>query len=172
MNIHRLRKELQTLESRYAEKLKTWDFAGASAMMVRIEEIKAAVKVYEYTRSQPLRQLLEEDHINADTAVFMAIKMHLAADYLAHCAYDLHDYLKSKGLELKDVLANCKKVADESNKMANEIINKSEKFENLIVDDDVLIEAIDKKVASYIQQRVKSKKNDSKRIDRAAVVDA
>ncbi len=130
-------------------------------LQMEIQELEMKSIIVEYTKQQPLKNLLAEKPEVAVGAIDRCIKLHLAADYLTKCALDVEDYLSENGIILKNITPKLKEFAGKIEKFAGSIIQKNQKYEKLMVENDTLMEALDKKMESYISQRTRTKEKNN-----------
>ena len=155
------RNKLTQLKERRAKLLRKGRLAEANALNEDITVIERQIDDYEESlRPRPLSQVLTDDQIQESDIINKMMEAHLAADYLADCAFVLRDTFKKLNIEVDQLM-----------QPMDELIKKAETFAALmactndlteiLVSNDTLIEALRKKVRTYISQRNKKTKKNS-----------
>lgn len=97
--IDRLRQRLETMQAERGALLRKGRLIQAAEYNSIIEAIENKIKEAEAYEAQQLSKLVPEETLNKYRVPEMIIELHLAADYLADCAFSLRATLDHLGIE-------------------------------------------------------------------------
>lgn len=150
-----LKKKLADLEAKRGQYLRSGRYAQMYALDKDIAQVKADIEVAKEFELKPLRELMSTKEIIESKMIHRAVKLHIAADYVAEVAYEMYDALAALGFELHTIAPEFIAVAKNAQSLANKLIDKAPALTELLTENETLLKAIDKKVETFIGQRVK-----------------
>lgn len=152
--IDRMKEKLAALEAKRSECLRQGKYAQMYAIDKDISEIKADIEVARDFELKPIRELMSDKEIIEAGLIKKAVKLHIAADYVAEVAYEMYDVFKDMGLVLHTVVPEFKTLAKQAQRMSDKLIDKAPALTELLTENGTLLMSIDKKVDSFINQRM------------------
>ncbi|TFU92310.1 hypothetical protein E4T81_12025 [Barnesiella sp. WM24] len=114
--LDRLKKRKAELRAKLNEQLRNGKLYQANITMGKIQDVEAAIEEAESYLPKKLSELFDKETLNKSGINNAIVKVHLAADYLADCAYDLKDKFDKLGVQenhLIPLLDDIKKRAQE-----------------------------------------------------------
>lgn len=114
--LDRLRKRETELRVKLNEQLRNGKLLQANATMGKIKDVEAAIEEAENYLPKKLSELFDKETLNKSGINIAIVKVHLAADYLVDCAYDLKDKFDKLGVQGNHLLP----LLDEIKKRAQE----------------------------------------------------
>lgn len=161
--LERYKQKLAELEAKRNELMRQGKYMQMQRLSADIENVKKLIKQAESYEPKPIRELVAMDKIHESGIIPALIECHLAADYLAACAYNVNDIIEGLGFKAVSIIPELKELIRKSNSFASQLCSKSELLSDMLIDNETLINALHKKTIHYIDQRVSPKQNSNKK---------
>ena len=97
--IDRLKEQQTDLKRKIASLMQSGKYAQASGMMRKLNEIEVQIEEAEAQVPRALSQLFDKKTLNESGINKLIVEVHLAADFLADCAYELKDAFDKLGVQ-------------------------------------------------------------------------
>lgn len=154
--------KIEQLRQRRSNLLRNGRYAQANALNDDIRNIERMIADYEeQTRPRPLSQVLTPQQIKESDIINWIKETHLAADYLADCAFMLRETFRSLHIEVDQLTAPLNALIKQSESFAA-LMACTNDLTDMLVEDETLVQALRKKVRSYIKQRDTKKRKDDR----------
>lgn len=162
--LERYRQQLDELRAKYHRLNQCGKYMQAQRLMNEILNVEKQIKEAEDYEAKPLVELVGRDKVNESNLVTLMLEAHLAADFLTDCTFNIKSTVQKLGLRAVTIVPELEEIRKKSNEFAERLMSISSEFNDLMIEDETLIDALHKKTLSYIKQRLtKAKKNGAKR---------
>lgn len=119
--LERLKKQRNELQIKVQELVKAGKLLQANVIMGKIKKVDEAITEAEAYLPKRLSELFDRKTLNESGINVAIVKVHLAADFLADCAYDLKDRFDKLGVVEQNLLP-----------LLDEIKKKSQDFASIV----------------------------------------
>lgn len=119
--LDRLRERRDQLIINRGDQLRSGQYMGAARTSEKIKDVEAAIEEAESYLPRKLSKLFDQETLRKSGINIAIVKVHLAADFLADCAYDLRDKFTALGVEESHLLP-----------LLDEIKKKSQDFASIV----------------------------------------
>lgn len=119
--LNRLKQQRDELKKSIQSLLQRGKFMQANTAIAKVKKLEEAIEEAEAAIPRALAELFDKKTLNESGINIAIVKVHLAADFLADCAYDLKDKFKALGVEEQRLLP-----------MLDEIKEKSQDFASIV----------------------------------------
>lgn len=117
--LERLKRQRNELQIKVQEQLKAGKLLQANAIMGKIRRVEDAITEAEAYLPKKLAELFDRKTLNESGINIAIVKVHLAADFLADCAYDLKDRFNKLGVEEHTLLPLLEEIKKRSQDFAS-----------------------------------------------------
>lgn len=152
--IERYEAQLNELRRKRGTLLKQGNFVKAMKLGEDIKEIERMIDdLKEQTRPRPLSQIMTPEQLEASGLVELITEAHIAADYMADVYYRLMDTCEEYRIEMDSLADPLKATIKQNNEFVSDLMGKNAWLERLMLGNEVLLNALHKKVLAFIRQR-------------------
>lgn len=100
----RLRERHDQLKAKMSKQIQNGQLLQVSDTARRIKDVEAAIEEAESYLPKKLSELFDQETLRKSGINIAIVKVHMAADFLADCAYDLRDKFTALGVEENHLL--------------------------------------------------------------------
>lgn len=155
-HLDKFKKKLAALEGRRNAYMRSGQYIQSMNLNNEIERIRKMIETEErYMTPRLLNERMNQEEIDRSGVIPAIIVVHLAADFLTACCYEVEDILKKLGITATSVVPDVREIRKTADRLASSMGDVSEKLEFLIINNETLNEALLKKVTSYMISGVK-----------------
>lgn len=152
------KRQLDKLIEKRQAAMREAQFATMMHLDADIAEIREKIAEEEKYQPRPARELLTKEQAIESGLLTFILEAHLAADFVADCAYKIKFTLDKFGLCPVSFIDEIELLRETADKITKNMMDCNDALADLLLDNETLIEALHKKVMSYIMQRSKSHK--------------
>lgn len=102
--LDRLRERRDQLKAKMSKQIQNGQLLQVSDTARRIKDVEAAIEEAESCLPKKLSELFDQKTLRESGINIAIVKVHLAADFLADCAYELRDKFTALGVEENHLL--------------------------------------------------------------------
>lgn len=102
--LDRLRERRDQLIIKRGDQLRSGQYMAATRTTEKIKDVEAAIEEAESYLPRKLSELFDQETLRKSGINIAIVKVHMAADFLADCAYDLRDKFTALGVEENHLL--------------------------------------------------------------------
>lgn len=102
--LDRLRERRDQLIIKRGDQLRSGQYLAATRTSEKIKDVEAAIEEAESYLPRKLSELFDQETLRKSGINIAIVKVHMAADFLADCAYDLRDKFTALGVEENHLL--------------------------------------------------------------------
>lgn len=102
--LDRLRERRDQLKAKMSKQIQNGQLLQVSDTARRIKDVEAAIEEVESYLPKKLSELFDQKTLRESGINIAIVKVHLAADFLADCAYELRDKFTALGVEENHLL--------------------------------------------------------------------
>jgi len=117
--LERLKKQRNELQIKAQEQVRAGKLIQANVTMGKIKNLEETITEAEAYLPKKLAELFDRKTLNESGINIAIVKVHLAADFLADCAYDLKDRFNRLGVEEQNMLPLLEEIKQKSQNFAN-----------------------------------------------------
>lgn len=154
--LERYEQQLNELEKRKGELIKTGNFVKSIALQKDINEIKAMVEeARKYYEPRPMSELITPQELKEMNIVPMMIECHLVADFLTEVCYMVVDTCKKYGYDNISFVPELKEIIKRTDKFASFLNGMTPDLQHLLLRNETFNASLHKKFLGHIEQRLK-----------------
>lgn len=151
--LERLKEKLLGLERRRIQYMRAGKLDLAAKLDRELNDVREGIAEAERYMPAPMQELFAKDGIDTNDIVNKLIECHLAADFLTAAMYSAYDHIKSLGYNPVSLFPEMKEIIKKSEDFASFLCTRSPEYAELVCNNETLVEAIHKKIQTYIQRR-------------------
>lgn len=153
--ISRLKEKRDELKKKCQEQLKKGQLLQANQTMTKIAAIEADIDEAESYLPRKLSELFDRKTLNESGINIAIVKTHLAADFLADCAYDLKDKFNKLGVEEQHLIPLLDEIKKRSQEFASIVCHPEfAGLSDFIVTNDEFIDEMHGITQNYIDEHL------------------
>lgn len=161
--LERYKQKLTQLEAKRNQYLRSCNLIYAQRLEEDLKELRKLIAEAEAYEAKPVRQLMTDEQIHNSGLIPAIIEAHLATDYLAACCYTIQDIVNNMGFNAVSVIPDVKDIIHRANKFASFLMQCGNgNLSDLLVEDETMLEALHKKVMTYITRKLGNKPKQKK----------
>lgn len=130
-------------------------FIKARTLDDRIKAIEAQIKEAEEYEPKRLSELIDQETMRKHRLSEKMVALHLAADFVAECGYDLKDTLAKLGLHQCSLLPMVKEITDKAQAFASLVCHPSfAGLSDFMVENEEYLDELQRVTAEYISRKL------------------
>lgn len=160
--LERYKEQLRRLEEKRGRLLRSGNLVKAASLHIEIENVQKLIKQVEdyeeWCKPKPVRDLFSDEELQEMNIIPLMIECHLIADLLTAITYEIVDKLRNHGFESVYFSKDLEDVIKKSEFFAGFLTSLTPELRDLLLQNDTLNEALHKKIVNYMNQRLKTPK--------------
>lgn len=153
--LDRLKHQREELRKSIPILIQRGKFIQANTAMAKVKQLDEEIEEAEAYVPRALAELFDRKTLNESGINIAIIKVHLAADFLADCAYDLKDKFKALGVEEQKLLPMLDEIKEKSQAFASIVCHPEfAGLSDFIVTDEEFIDSMHEITQNYIDEHL------------------
>lgn len=153
--LDRLKHQREELRKSIPTLIQRGKFMQANTAMAKVKQLDEEIEEAEAYVPRALAELFDRKTLNESGINIAIVKVHLAADFLADCAYDLKDKFKALGVEEQKLLPMLDEIKEKSQAFASIVCHPEfAGLSDFIVTDEEFLDSMHEITQNYIDEHL------------------